>query len=118
MSCSAVVARCYTEIVERFGVRRETWTAGKVTAVATTAPVGAEALASLSELGLAVVAASVRGGPPAELQIGLFVARAAWNGAIRVVAQARAGGIGWLLDCELRDEQGRLLSAAFAALPP
>ena len=121
MGCLPVVARCYTEVVERFGVHREACGAGHVTLVARTAPVGAEALASLSELALAAVAASARGddgcNPPTNLRVGLLVARKVWSGSIRATAHARPCGPGWLLDCQLRDEHGRLLSTAFAALP-
>jgi len=121
MGCLPLVARCYTDIVERFGVHREACGAGRVTLVATTAPVGAEALASLSELALAAVAASARGDdrvkPPATLRVGLLVARKVWSGSIRATAHARPCGPGWLLDCELRDAHGRLLSTAFTVLP-
>lgn len=121
MGCLPVLARRYTDIIERFGVQKEACGAGHVTLLATAAPVGPEALAALSELGLAAVATSARGGersnPPAELRIALFIGRKVWSGSIRATARARCSGRSWLLDCELRDEQGRLLSTAFAALP-
>ena len=48
------------------------------------ATVGAEALASLSDLALAAVAASARGdegrNPPTNLRVGLLVARKVWSG--------------------------------------
>ena len=120
MGCLSLVARRYTDIVERFGVHREGCERGHLTLVATTAPVGAEALASLSELALALVGASVRDDasftPPAKLRMGLVVAAEVWHGSMRAIAQARPCGRGWLLDCELQDEQGRLLSTAYAAL--
>ena len=121
MGCLPVLARRYTDVVARFGVLREAFGAGHVMLVATTAPVGIEALASLSELGFAAIATSARGdrgwSPPTKLRIGLFVARSVWSGPIRVMAHARSCGSSWLLDCEVRDEQGRLLSTAFAAVP-
>jgi hypothetical protein len=120
MGCPSLVARRYTDIVERFGVHREACQMGRLTLVATTAPVGVEALASLSELALALVGASVRADdsftPPAKLRIGLVVAAEVWHGSMRAIAQARPCGRGWLLDCELQDEQGRLLSTAYGAL--
>ena len=120
MGCLPFVAHCYTDIIERFGVQREAHEVGHITLVATAAPVGAEALASLSELALAAVVASVRGddsNPPTMLRIGFLAAVEVWRGSIRATAHARPCGRGWLLDCELRDEQGRLLSTAFAAAP-
>jgi hypothetical protein len=120
MGCLSLVARRYSDIVERFGVHREACQVGHLTLVATTAPVGVEALASLSELALALVGASVRDddrfAPPAKLRIGLVVVAEVWHGWLRALAQARPCGRGWLLDCELQDEQGRLLSTAYGAL--
>jgi len=116
-----LVGRCHTDIVERFGIRREAGGTDHVTLLARTAPLGAEALASLSELALAAVAMSAGGdgglNPPAKLRVGLFVARRVWSGPIRATACARCCGSGWLLDCEIRDERGQLLSTAFAAVP-
>src|SRR5438552_10243623 len=110
MGSLPLVARCYTDIVECFGVYREAYQVGQVTLVATAAPVAAEALASLSELALAAVAASVRGddsfNPPTKLRIGLLAAAKVWSGSIRATAHARHCERGWLFDCELRDEQG------------
>ena len=121
MATLPLLARSYIDVLERFGVHREACEAGRLILVATTAPVGAEALTSLSELALALVAASVRGddsfNPPARLRIGLLVAEETRRGSIRAIAHARRCGRGWLLDCELQDEQGRRLSTAYAAVP-
>ncbi len=126
MDCLPLVARSYTEIFQRLGVRKEDCGPGRVTLLATTAPAGGEALASLSELALAAVSAGglcdsalgdEHSSPPMRLRIGLVVARKVWSGPIRATAHARPFGARWLLTCELRDEQHRLLSTAFAHVP-
>src|SRR5438270_13830848 len=121
MGCLPFVARCYRDIVQRLGVRAEASGAGRVTLVATTASAGQESLAALSELALAVAYTNAprdrQVSLPIKLRIGFFVARTVWSGTIRATAQASRCGRGWLLECELRDEQGRVLSTAFAHAP-
>ncbi|HEY8944556.1 MAG TPA: hypothetical protein VIM73_09845 [Polyangiaceae bacterium] len=121
MGCLPFVARRYVDIAQRFGVRRQACDVGRVTLVATNAFSGADTLASLSELALAAVYTSVARAEqeslPTMLRIGLVVVQAVWSGPIEATACAHSAGRGWLLDCELRDEQGRLLSTALAHAP-
>jgi hypothetical protein len=121
MAWLPLVARCYSDIVQRLGVCTQPSGEGRATLVARAASDGAESLASLSELALALAYTSAlrdgRWGPPIKLRIGISVARTVWSGPIRASAEARPCGHGWLLDCEIRDEQGRLLSTAFGHAP-
>jgi len=121
MDCLPFVARCYVDVVRRLGVVVESWTAGRATFLATTAPLGEETLAALSELALAAICGGGGccgpGKPPASLRIGLVVSVTVWSGAIRATAQTRPCGDGTLLACEVRDGEARLLSTAFARLP-
>jgi hypothetical protein len=115
------LARCYGDVIRRLGIRTEAVGEGRAKLVASAASDGAESLASLSEIAMALAYTSIRGGgcvgPPATLRIGFFVVRTVWSGAITASAEAHPCGGGWLLDCEVRDDRGELLSTAFGHTP-
>jgi hypothetical protein len=122
MGRSPLVARSYTDVIRRLGVRKDACSAGHVVLVATAARSGAEALASLSELAMVAAYTNAKcgepAGPPTKMRISLIVVRQVWNGDIRAMAQAtRLSDRAWLLDCELREVGKGLLSIAFASFP-
>jgi len=55
--------------------------------------------------------------PPVRMRVGLVIARTVWQGEIRAIASATPlPKLGWAVSCEVRDDEGRLLSIALGVI--